>query len=131
MSRNYNTESEKFDQGLRERTEDLASKVKDKANRAGNAISDTIDRRRGTAADGLDRFAETIHAKAGSVPGGARMERAAHSVANGIETTASYLRDHRVSEMKDDLVSACRKHPAQALVSALVIGFVIGRVARR
>jgi hypothetical protein len=33
--------------------------------------------------------------------------------------------------MTDDVVSVCRQHPVKALLSALALGFIAGRLIRR
>jgi hypothetical protein len=116
---------------LRDRASDVASRVKEKAAEVGSTVSDTLRRQRENAAGGLDRVASTLHENAESLPGGGRAARAAHGIAGGMESTASYLREHDVKAMGDDLIGVCRRHPVQALLSAVVVGFFIGRAARR
>ena len=116
---------------IEERAADFASRVKDKASQVGNTVSETVGRQRENAAGGLDRVASTIHENAGSIPGGQKAVRAVHSIADGMESTASYLREHDFMAMGDDLIGLCRRHPAQALLSALAIGFFVGRSVRR
>src|SRR4030095_5511882 len=99
----------------------FASRVKDRATQLGTTVSETMDRQRENAAKGLDRAASTIHEGAGSA---ARM---AHGVADGMENTASYLRNHTWGDMGGDIGNLCRRHPVQALVSAAVVGFLLGR----
>jgi len=116
---------------IKERAGDFASKVKDKASQVGSSVSETVGRQRENAAGGLDRVASSIHENAGAIPGGEKAARVAHGLADGMESTASYLRDHDIKAMGDDLMGVCRRHPAQALISALAIGFLMGRAARR
>ena len=116
---------------LKDRAAGFASKVKDKASQVGSTVSETVGRQRENAAGGLDRFASTIHENAGAIPGGQKAAKVAHSIADGMESTASYLRDHDFKDMGEDVMGVCRRHPAQALISALAIGFLLGRAARR
>jgi hypothetical protein len=117
--------------GMREKASEFTSKVKDRATQMGGTVAETVSRQRENAAGGLDRVASTIHNKAGAVPGGPQAERVAHKIATGMESTASYLRDHDFKHMGEDLVGIARKHPTQALLSALVIGFLAGRAMKR
>jgi ElaB/YqjD/DUF883 family membrane-anchored ribosome-binding protein len=110
---------------LRERAANLGSKIKDKASQLGTTVSSTVDRQRETAARGLDRAASSLHDGVGSA---AKM---GHGVADGMESTATYLRNHSFGDMGNDVLSLCKKHPVQALVSAAVLGFVMGRLIRR
>jgi len=116
---------------VKDRVSDIAGKTKDKAGEMADAVSDRLGRQRESAADGLDRAASTIHDKADSVPGGPKVVDFTHSIADGMESTASYLREHDLSKMGGDLMSVCRKYPTQSLVAALAVGFLLGRSARR
>jgi|SRR5215510_1431623 len=113
-------------ENLKDRIEDFASRVKEKASQRTNA-----GQPRENAAAGLERAASTLHERAESIPGGPRAVNAAHRLADGMETTAAYLRNHDLSDMRDDLINVCRKHPAQALLSAAAFGFLLGSAIRR
>jgi hypothetical protein len=115
--------------GIREKASEFTSKVKERANQVGSSVSETVSRQRENAAGGLDRVASTLHNKASSVP--AQAERVAHKVAHGMESTASYLREHDFKDMGQDLVGVAKRHPAKALVSALAVGFLVGRAFKR
>ena len=115
----------------KDRAAGLASKLKDKASQVTSTVSDTVGRQRDNVAGGLDRVASTIHEKAGSLPGGQRAANAANSLADGMESTASYLRDHNLKDMGDSLTGICRKYPVQSLVAALTIGVLVGRALRK
>jgi len=116
---------------LKEKLEDVASKAKDKAEQWTESASETADRQRENVSSGLERAASTLHEKATNIPGGPRAVDAAHRLADGMETTASYLRDHDFADMRDDFISLCKRHPVQALVSAVAFGFLLGRSVRR
>ena len=103
----------------------LGAKIKDRASQLGNTVSQTMDRQRENAAKGLDRAASTLHEGAGSAA------KAAHGLADGMESTASYLRTHSWGDMGSDIGEVCRRHPVQALISAGVLGFLVGRAIRR
>ena len=115
----------------KDRAAGLASKLKDKASQVASTVSDTVGRQRDNVAGGLDRMASTIHEKAGSLPGGQKAANAATSLADGMESTASYLRDHDLKDMRDSMAGMCRKYPAQSLLAAVAIGFLAGRALRR
>ena len=116
----------------KDRAAGLASKLKDKASQVTSTVSDTMGRQRDNLAGGLDRVASTIHEKSGSLPGvGQKAADAANSLADGMESTASYLRDHNLKDMGNSLTGICRKYPVQSLISALAIGFLAGRAFRK
>ena len=114
----------------KDRLSDMTSKVKDKAGQMADAVSEKLGQQRENAAGTLDRTASTIHEKAESVPGGPKLVDLAHTVADGMESTASYLRGHDFSAMGKDLMGVCRRYPTQSVVAALAVGFLIGRSRR-
>ena len=90
---------------VKDRVSDMASKVKDKAGQAADNVSERLDHQREHAAEGLDRAASTIHERADNVPGGAKVVKLTHSLADGMESTATYLRDHDFNQMGKDVMS--------------------------
>jgi hypothetical protein len=116
---------------VKERAAEVAAKTKDKASQMADTVSEKLDQQRENAAEGLGRVASTLHEKAESVPGGPKVVKFTHNIADGMESTASYLREHDFSKMGEDFMNVCRKYPTQSLVAALAIGFLLGRSARR
>jgi hypothetical protein len=114
-----------YDEGYGPEDQSFGTKLKDRATQFGNTVSQTVDRQRENAAKGLDRAASTLHEGAGSAA------RVAHGMADSMESTASYLRSHSLGDMGSDVGNLCRRHPVQALISAGVLGFLIGRAIRR
>jgi hypothetical protein len=124
------TESPRFG-NIQDRFRDVGAKTRERAEQIRNEASETIDRQRQSAASGLDRMASTIHEKAEHIPGGRKAADMAHTVARGMESTASYLRGHDLADMSEDAMNLCRRYPTQSLISALAIGFLVGRAVRR
>jgi hypothetical protein len=116
---------------VKEKVSDVASKTKDKAGQLSDAVSERLDQQRENVAEGLGRAATTMHEKADSIPGGPKVVNFTHSIADGMESTATYLRDHDFSKMGEDLMNVCRKYPTQSVLAALAVGFLVGRSARR
>jgi ElaB/YqjD/DUF883 family membrane-anchored ribosome-binding protein len=118
-------------QDVKDKVSDIASKTREKAGQMADAVSEKLDEQRGNAAEGLGRVASTLHEKADSVPGGQKAVNFTHSIADGMQSTATYLRDHDFAGIGKDLLSVCRKYPTQSIVAALAVGFLVGRSARR
>jgi hypothetical protein len=116
---------------IRDKIVDVTSKMKEKAGQMAGKMADTVDKTRDQAADGLDRAASTLHDKAEEVPGGPKAIHVAHTIADGMESAAEYLRDANFEDMKESVLDSCRKHPAETLIGALAIGFLVGRAIRR
>jgi hypothetical protein len=110
---------------VQERAAGVASKIKDKASHFGSSLSQTADRQRENAAKGLHRAALTLHDGIGSAA------KAGHGFADGMTSTASYIRSHSFGEMGTDAMDVCRRHPVEAMISAAVLGFIVGRAIRR
>jgi nitrogenase molybdenum-iron protein alpha/beta subunit len=125
-----NSTASRFDD-LKERVSQTAAQTKDKAGQMSDSVSEKLHDQRENAAEGLDRVASALHDKAASVPGGPKLVKVTHSIADGMESTATYLREHDFSKLGEDLMNVCRKYPTQSFIAALALGFLVGRSARR
>jgi hypothetical protein len=114
---------------VKETVSDFASQTKDKASQMASAAAESAGRQRESAAKGLHRAANAIHDNADKLPG--RASQAAHKVAGGIDTTAAYLEEHNFSDMGKDVMDVCRRHPTEAIITSLALGFLVGRALRR
>jgi hypothetical protein len=132
-TKDFDQSSKTADTGIDipDKISDVTSRMKEKAGQVADAVSDTVDKTRTHAADGLDHAASALHEKAGDIPGGTRVESAAHTVADGMESVAGYLRDTHFEDIKKNALETCRKYPAQTLIGALAVGFLVGRAIRR
>jgi hypothetical protein len=110
---------------VQERAAGVASKIKDKASQLGSTLSQSADRQRENAAKGLHRAASSLHDGIGSAA------KAGHGLADGMTSTASYIESHNFGEMGTDVMGVCRRYPVQAMISAAVLGFIVGRAIRR
>ena len=98
---------------LKDRVSDMTSEVKDKAHQMADTMSEAVGQARESAAGGLNRAASTTH-----------------NIADGMKSTASYLKDHDLNQMGKDAMSLCRRYPTQSLIAAIAVGFLIGRARR-
>ena len=115
---------------VREGVSDFASQTKDKANELAHAASESAGRQRENAARGLHRAASAIQDNAGKL-GNGRASDAARKVAGGIDSTAAYLEEHDFADMGKDVMNVARRHPAEAIITSLAIGFLVGRALKR
>ena len=115
---------------VREGVADFATQTKEKASEWASAASETAGRQRENAAKGLHRAASAIQDNAGRL-GEGKASQVARKVAGGIDTTASYLEEHDLSDMGKDVMNVCRRHPAEAIIASLAIGFLVGRALKR
>jgi hypothetical protein len=115
---------------LRERVADISSRVRGRAGHAVETLSEKFGHERQRAAINLDKAASSLHDRAGSIPGGPKVVNLTHRVATGMESAATYLRDHDFDQMGADGLNFARRYPAQTLLGALFVGFLAGRRRR-
>ena len=105
------------------------ARVQEQVTAYGQKAVEAIDARRQSAASGLANAAEGLRAKAEELPSG-KVAGMAHQTADGLRSTADYLREHDMSDMARDAQDFVKAHPFQALLGAAVVGFLAGRAAR-
>jgi phage-related minor tail protein len=76
----------------------------------------------------MERAADMVRDRAEGT--GGTTAQAGTKVADTMETAAGYMREHDVNEMWTDLETYARTHPTQALIGAVVTGFLVGRLIR-
>ena len=113
-----------------EAVSDTIGRMKDQASRYGKQAVDAVDGRRESAAGALRSAASGIRSNADSLPGGPQVGQMANQAADTLEATATYVREHEAQDMLSDLQSFVKAHPAQMLIGAVVVGFLVGRSAR-
>jgi ElaB/YqjD/DUF883 family membrane-anchored ribosome-binding protein len=116
---------------LKDKASDTASNLKDRVSDLGRSAADKIDANRRTAASGLENAASALHEKADRLPGGERVSSLAHSTAHKMKSTAHYMRSHDVRDMLGDVEEVVKNNPGPALLSAAVVGFLVGRAFSR
>ena len=103
---------------MAKQTSDLMHDVSDVARRQADA---SLDR----AAEGAHRVAETLHQRAGQFDG--LRHDANERVAETVDRTADYLKDHDSQQLFGDMKSYVRRHPLQAVAGAIVGGLLFGK----
>lgn len=102
-----------------------AGKIKTHLGAAADIAKDKIDYAREPIADKLLGAADTLRAQ------GERLPRRAAGVAQGaadkLEASATYLVSNSVEQIMEDVRSVIRSKPAQSLLIAGALGFLIGR----
>lgn len=89
---------------------------------------------RGTAGDRLDQAADAARRlghrvrEQGGLAG--RAEPVAYRVGDSLQSAASYVREHDVRSMREDVETGVRASPLKSLAMATVAGFVLGRMLR-
>ena len=109
---------------------EAVSSVKDKAQDLGNLAAEKVNETRGSAANRLASAASAIHQNADSLPGGDKVHSVAHSTADKLAATAEYVRSHDMKGVVADLEHVVRRNPGPALLAAVAVGFMAGRMFR-
>ena len=113
---------------MRQQIGDKVDDAKEKAADLGRKAVSRVDAQREPAAGALDRTADTLHEQtdrwANTAAG------AAHATADKIQNVADYVRSHDARAMVDDAGELVRRYPAQTLVAAAAVGFLVGRAFR-
>ncbi len=96
--------------------------------------ADPEERIRVRAGEGLDRVADAarrlghrVHDQGGVA---AQAEPIAYRVGDTLQGAASYVREHDLAEMRDDVELGVRRSPIRALAVAAIGGFLLGRLIR-
>jgi ElaB/YqjD/DUF883 family membrane-anchored ribosome-binding protein len=79
----------------------------------------------GMAAEGLESASGHVRSFSSEYEG--TPARAGAAMADEMHDTASYLKDHSSGEIIRDIQAHVRKHPIRAVLTAVVIGFLVGR----
>ena len=116
---------------LGEKVSDTATQVKDKVSNLARTGADKLDENRDAAASGLEKASAAVHEKAESLPGGQKVSSVAHAAADKLNSTAEYVRQHDVNSMMADVERLVKNNPGPALLTAGVIGFLVGRAFSR
>jgi ElaB/YqjD/DUF883 family membrane-anchored ribosome-binding protein len=95
---------------------------------AADKTKETIDSAREPIADQLLGAADTLRTRGERLPRGTA--GIAQGAADRLETSATYLVSNTVPQMMEDVLSLVRKNPAQSLLIAGALGFLLGRALR-
>ena len=107
---------------------DFKDTAREKAQQAGEKATKVADQARDKTAEGVQSAAETVREQAAGK--GGIHETVGIKAADTMETTATYLREHDTQTMLNDIEAYVREHPTQAVIGAVAVGFVLGRMLR-
>jgi len=132
------SERNPFDQSLKNSVEGVAERATTRAGDLKESMSDmartasqTVDDGRKTAAKRLGSAASAVRDRADQLPGGPKVQQFAHAAADGLNTTADYVRSHDAKHMLSDVKRVVKNNPGPSLVIAAAFGFMLGRALTR
>ena len=91
---------------------------------ASSTTTTRVEQAAGAVGERIDALAETIRERA---PREGGLGTAAIAVAERLESSAKYLRGNHLQDMGRDLTDTIRRYPAQALLLALGLGYMLTR----
>lgn len=106
-----------------------ASQVSEKAGQVGEQATAAVDQGIDKAASGLDMAAGMIRER-GEHMGEGGVQSSAVMVADKLDAASSYLRDKDSGQLIADLEELVRRKPAQSLLVAAGIGFLLSKWMR-
>jgi ElaB/YqjD/DUF883 family membrane-anchored ribosome-binding protein len=110
------------------RPEQIIEKAREEVRESLEKAREQVDARLGPSAAQLEHTAGRLREVTGDKEGFER--EVGEKLAESMETTAGYLKEHSSEEIVHDLESYVKKHPAQALIGAVFAGFLFGRMIR-
>ncbi|HET7564965.1 MAG TPA: hypothetical protein VFJ96_08225 [Gemmatimonadaceae bacterium] len=131
----------KVDQ-LADTTKQKVNQVADQAKQKVGQAREKATQFKSTVADKLDQGADKLRQKTasaasdmqqsttgnGATAEATKMNKMGGAVAGGMEKTADWLRTADLESVRHDIEHQVRSHPGRALVVALGLGYVVGRM---
>jgi len=110
-----------------EKASDLKAAAAGKASEYGSKLTETADTGIDKAAEGLEKAAVQLrsHSEDGGVQG-----QVGTRVADGLDKTSQYLRDHEAQEIWSDVEQFVKDHPLQAAAGAALAGYVVAKLMK-
>lgn len=125
-------ELRQYGEETREHAERLARDAKETANDTASQVRERVVE---ATEQGLEKAAQSVHTAAEAVRErvagrGGLPETAGEKVAERMERTATYMREHDTGTILSDAVQYVREHPKRSIIAAVVVGFILGRIFR-
>jgi len=115
-------------EAVRDKAEDLADDVKERATQVGSQVADRADAATTTVGERMSDAAQTIRQKA---PTSGPLADAADTAADTLQRAGTYLQEQDLSDMRADLEGLIRRHPIEAMLIGLGVGYLLARSTRR
>lgn len=115
-------------ENVRDKAQDIAGDVKDRAQHLGTQAVDKADAATTTVGEKMTDAAQTIRERA---PVSGPVADAADTAADTLQRAGNYLQQQDLSDMRADLEGIIRRHPMEALLVGLGLGYLLARSTRR
>jgi hypothetical protein len=108
---------------------ELGKEAKESIEGLSRSAGKTLDVARDGTGDALHAAAVTVRTTGRK--SSQALDKFATSTANGLDATASFVRDYDLKDMWNAVQKYSRKHVAVSLVAAIAVGFIFGTTLRR
>jgi len=111
-----------------DKIDDMSEKLGDSATKISDKGKEGLETGKEKLGGGMESAADMIRERTGDTSG--LPQEAGTKLADTMDKTATYLHEHSSEEIWSDVESYVREHPTQALVGAVLAGWVMARVLR-
>ncbi|MCB9452353.1 MAG: hypothetical protein H6672_13015 [Anaerolineaceae bacterium] len=109
------SQGEEVTQEIRDDLKEVGREIRQRA----NDVKDEVVKQLYGAAETIRKEAKESHLEGDG-------KAAAHEVAKGLEKAANYLHSRSVEKMGDDATRVVRRNPMRAVMTALIVGLILG-----
>lgn len=131
--------------GIGDRARDAASTARDKVSDAGSTVRDRAGQAKNSLADALEAGAERLRNRGGSQQlagstgygdasvgtDGGRVAEIGQRVAGGLQSSADWLREADLDNLRQGVERQVRDNPGRTLLIAVGLGYLLGKAFRR
>jgi len=128
VTRNAGQEAENAKQNISKSAANAYGGAKAKAQELGTAAAEKVGSATKVVGEKMSSLAGTIR---GNVPQEGTMGSAAQTVANQLDNAGSYLQDHALENMAQDVSGLIRRYPIPSLLIGIGIGYLLSRRSER
>lgn len=120
----------------REKLGSARERVSEKASDLKATLADKLEagaqklRQRNAPGDGATDMGLETTGTMGSSGQRTKVDRATDSLASGMESTANWVRNANVDDMKNSVEQQVRSNPGRALIVAVGVGYLLGKLFR-
>lgn len=115
-------------ENVKEQAQETYENVKDKAQDLSTQVTEKADAATTTIGSQMNTLAHTIRENA---PTSGRVADVADTAAHTLERAGTYLQEQDLTDMRVDIEDLIRRHPLEALLLGVGVGYLLARSMRR
>lgn len=134
------------DQGLKDRAVNAMGNARERLADVGSTMKEKASNAKEKLADALESGAERLRERAGTtggatlagatgegttaIPADGRVAQVSDKVASGMQSTADWIREADIADLKQGIEKQVKEHPGRTLLIAVGLGYLVGRAFR-